>query len=75
MGVHDVIVECERFSLDLTDRCPHDSCQYPSGFRSRSGTTNSNLGNCLFCVLLILLLFTVFKLCYSNLTLKYYLKV
>lgn len=45
MGVHDVIVECERFSLDLTDRCPHDSCQYPSGFRSRSGTTNSNLGN------------------------------
>lgn len=45
MGVHDVIVECERFSLDLTDRCPHDSCQYPSGFRSRSGTTNSNIGN------------------------------
>lgn len=44
MGVHEVIVECERFSLDLTDRCPHDSCQYTSGFRSRSGTTNSTVG-------------------------------
>ncbi|CAH1170194.1 unnamed protein product [Phaedon cochleariae] len=43
MGVHDVIVECERFSLDLTDRCPHDSCQYTSGFRSRSGTSNSTM--------------------------------
>ncbi|KAG5882070.1 hypothetical protein JTB14_023790 [Gonioctena quinquepunctata] len=43
MGVHDVIVECERFSLDLTDRCPHDSCQYTSGFRSRSGTSNSTI--------------------------------
>ncbi|XP_074042761.1 tuberous sclerosis 1 protein hamartin isoform X2 [Leptinotarsa decemlineata] len=43
MGVHDVIVECERFSLDLTDRCPHDSCQYTSGFRSRSGTANSTI--------------------------------
>ncbi|KAJ8957088.1 hypothetical protein NQ318_007302 [Aromia moschata] len=43
MGVHDVIVECEQFSLDLTDRCPHNSCQYSSGFRSRSGTTNSSL--------------------------------
>ncbi|CAG9857248.1 unnamed protein product [Phyllotreta striolata] len=41
MGVHDVIVECERFSLDLTDRCPHDTCQ--SGFRSRSGTSNSTI--------------------------------
>uniref|UniRef100_A0A6P7F9D8 Hamartin n=1 Tax=Diabrotica virgifera virgifera TaxID=50390 RepID=A0A6P7F9D8_DIAVI len=43
MGVHDVIVECERFSLDLTDRCPHDSCQIASGFRSRSGTSNSTI--------------------------------
>ncbi|KAJ8924577.1 hypothetical protein NQ315_000726 [Exocentrus adspersus] len=42
-GVHDIIVECERFSLDITDRCPHDSCQSTSGFRSRSGTTNSNI--------------------------------
>lgn len=44
MDVHDVIVECERFSLDLTDRCPHDTCQFTSGFRSRSGTTNSSIG-------------------------------
>lgn len=43
MGVHDVIVECERFSLDLTDRCPHDTCQFSSGFRSRSGTSNSTM--------------------------------
>ncbi|VEN41264.1 unnamed protein product [Callosobruchus maculatus] len=43
MKVHDVIVECERFSLDLIDRCPHDSCQYSTGFRSRSGTTNSTI--------------------------------
>ncbi|CAH1968886.1 unnamed protein product [Acanthoscelides obtectus] len=43
MKVHDVIVECERFSLDLVDRCPHDTCQYPTGFRSRSGTTNSTI--------------------------------
>ncbi|XP_057651487.1 hamartin isoform X1 [Diorhabda carinulata] len=42
-GVHEIIVECEHFSLDLTDRCPHDSCQYTSGFRSRSGTTNSTI--------------------------------
>ncbi|KAJ8943931.1 hypothetical protein NQ314_009595 [Rhamnusium bicolor] len=43
MGVHDVIVECERFSLDLTDRCPHDACQNATGFRSRSGTSNSTI--------------------------------
>nr|CAI5859942.1 unnamed protein product [Callosobruchus analis] len=43
MKVHDVIVECERFSLDLIDRCPHDSCQYSTGFRSRSGTSNSTI--------------------------------
>ncbi|XP_060535653.1 hamartin isoform X1 [Cylas formicarius] len=43
MGVHDVIIECERFSLDMTDRCPHDSCQNTTGFRSRSGTANSTI--------------------------------
>ncbi|CAH0547663.1 unnamed protein product [Brassicogethes aeneus] len=43
MGVHDVIVECERFSLDMTDRCPHDNCQLTMGFRSRSGTSNSTI--------------------------------
>ncbi|XP_066249925.1 hamartin isoform X2 [Euwallacea similis] len=44
MGVHDVIVECERFSLDMTDRCPHDTCQNTTEFRSRSGTMNSTVG-------------------------------
>ncbi|XP_030766049.1 hamartin isoform X2 [Sitophilus oryzae] len=41
MSVHDVIVECERFSLDITDRCPHETCQNTTEFRSRSGTMNS----------------------------------
>ncbi|XP_019873494.1 hamartin isoform X2 [Aethina tumida] len=45
MEMHDVIVECERFSLDMTDRCSHDNCQLTNlaaaGFRSRSGTSNS----------------------------------
>lgn len=41
MGSHDVVVECERFSLDVTERCQHDSCYLTSSFRSRSGTTNS----------------------------------
>lgn len=41
MGVHDVIVECERLSLDVSDRCPHESCHFTTSFRSRSGTTNS----------------------------------
>ncbi|XP_019761894.1 hamartin isoform X3 [Dendroctonus ponderosae] len=45
MGVHDVIVECERFSLDITDRCPHDTCQNTTEFRSRSGTMNSMGGS------------------------------
>ncbi|XP_050300815.1 hamartin isoform X2 [Anthonomus grandis grandis] len=45
MGVHDVIVECERFSLDITDRCPHETCQNTTEFRSRSGTMNSTVGN------------------------------
>jgi hypothetical protein len=46
MAVHDVIVECERFSLDVSDTfCAHDSCQLASGFRSRSGTANSSIGN------------------------------
>lgn len=44
MGVHDVIVECERFSLDITDRCPHETCQNTTEFRSRSGTMNSTVG-------------------------------
>ncbi|XP_063919767.1 hamartin isoform X2 [Zophobas morio] len=44
MAVHDVIVECERFSLDVSDTfCAHDSCQLASGFRSRSGTANSSI--------------------------------
>ncbi|KAB0797056.1 hypothetical protein PPYR_11117 [Photinus pyralis] len=41
MGSHDVVVECERFSLDVAERCQHDSCYLTSSFRSRSGTTNS----------------------------------
>lgn len=41
MGVHDVIVECERLSLDVSDRCPHESCPLTTSFRSRSGTTSS----------------------------------
>ncbi|KAL1517767.1 hypothetical protein ABEB36_001491 [Hypothenemus hampei] len=45
MAVHDVIVECERFSLDITDRCPHDTCQNTTEFRSRSGTMNSTVGS------------------------------
>lgn len=40
MGPHDVIIECEKFSLDLTDRYANESCLF---FRSRSGTTNSSL--------------------------------
>lgn len=43
MSAHDVIVECEKFSLDLTDRCANESCFFTSSFRSRSGTTNSSL--------------------------------
>ncbi|CAH1133007.1 unnamed protein product [Ceutorhynchus assimilis] len=45
MKVHDVIVECERFSLDITDRCPHETCQNTTEFRSRSGTMNSTMGS------------------------------
>lgn len=41
MGVHDVIVECERLSLEFSERCPHDTCHFATSFRSRSGTTNS----------------------------------
>ncbi|XP_076272387.1 hamartin-like isoform X4 [Rhynchophorus ferrugineus] len=44
LAMHDVIVECERFSLDITDRCPHETCQNTTEFRSRSGTMNSTLG-------------------------------
>lgn len=56
MAAHDVIVECERFSLDVSDTfCAHDSCQLASGFRSRSGTANSSLGNDLYFRLLELI--------------------
>lgn len=41
MGAHDVVVECERFSLDVAERCQHESCYLTTSFRSRSGTTNS----------------------------------
>ncbi|KAF5277664.1 hypothetical protein FQA39_LY18452 [Lamprigera yunnana] len=41
MEAHDVVVECERFSLDVAERCQHESCYLTSSFRSRSGTTNS----------------------------------
>ncbi|KAF5278927.1 hypothetical protein FQR65_LT15486 [Abscondita terminalis] len=41
MGAHDVVVECERFSLDVAERCQHESCYLTPSFRSRSGTTNS----------------------------------
>lgn len=44
-GPHDVIVECERLSLDITDRCSHESCQNTLEFRSRSGTMNSTVGS------------------------------
>lgn len=42
MGAHDVVVECERFSLDVNDRCTHECCYLTTSFRSRSGTMNSN---------------------------------
>lgn len=41
MGSYDVVVECERFTLDVGDKCPHESGYLTSSFRSRSGTTNS----------------------------------
>ncbi|KAL3284794.1 hypothetical protein HHI36_018935 [Cryptolaemus montrouzieri] len=36
-----VIAECEQFYVDVVDKCPHDCCYVSTGFRSRSGTTNS----------------------------------
>ncbi|XP_022905445.1 hamartin [Onthophagus taurus] len=40
MGAEDVIIECEKFSLDLPDRCSHESC-FMSSFRSRSSTNSA----------------------------------
>lgn len=44
MGHHDVIVECERFAVDATDRNREDSCYtgLTSSFRSRSNTDHSS---------------------------------
>ncbi|XP_018331114.1 hamartin isoform X2 [Agrilus planipennis] len=44
MEAHDVIVECERLSLDVSDRCSQDSCYSATTYRSRSGTINSGSG-------------------------------
>ncbi|XP_065161962.1 hamartin isoform X3 [Atheta coriaria] len=43
MTAHDVVVECEQYSIGLKDRFAHDACWAGGGssFRSRSGTTNS----------------------------------
>ncbi|KAI4469373.1 hamartin [Holotrichia oblita] len=44
MGAHDVIVECERFSLDLPERCSHEQC-FISTCRPKSTTSILNLEN------------------------------
>ncbi|GJQ87097.1 putative hamartin protein [Trypoxylus dichotomus] len=43
-GAHDIIVECERFSLDLPDRCSHEQCFIPT-CRPKSTTSILNSEN------------------------------
>ncbi|KRT84086.1 hypothetical protein AMK59_564 [Oryctes borbonicus] len=44
IGAHDIIVECERFSLDLPDRCSHEQC-FISTCRPKSTTSILNSEN------------------------------